>query len=536
MLVWFERAWRTYRSSTSARQRVQAKFWLLGAVIQTPFLMTNLLPQYGIHAYPLGNVGNVIFLSIVAYAMVRHRLMDVDFVVRKGVSFCAASAVVLIPGAIAMAALTRATGANEPTVLVCAALALALVAVVVIPTLQEALETQVHRALFPRVYDYRLRLRQLAAVLVHVFDQGELVRRLGDGLLDILDVERCEIYLREHESGRLALAYPHGGEANEGLTENLLTVIESLKEPTLVSELGNIDGIQSLGWEVVVPLGIKQSPNGFVALGANRYLRIFSSEDLEVLATVAADASVALQNVSLSRQLRRSEIVLERANQLSSLGMLAAGIAHEIRNPLVAVKTFLDLLPQRLDDPAFLDHFRELSLSELRRVDLLALGKSKTQERRAVDIAGALEPVVRLMESTARKRQVTLQVRFQTSLPAVWADPDQLKQIILNLLLNAIEVSPTGGTVGLQVRLAGRDGVVLEVRDEGPGIPAEQREAIFHPFFTTKDTGTGLGLALVHQMVVEHGGEITVESEVGMGTMFRVTLPTARVNLARTGT
>jgi len=118
----------------------------------------------------------------------------------------------------------------------------------------------------------------------------------------------------------------------------------------------------------------------------------------------------------------------------------------------------------------------------------------------------------------------------------VWADPDQLKQIVLNLILNAIESSAPGAHVRLEMRPGTADGVVLEVRDEGAGIAPEQLETIFHPFFTTKETGTGLGLTLVHQMVVEHGGEITVESELGRGTVFRVALPGARLALAATGT
>ena len=187
--------------------------------------------------------------------------------------------------------------------------------------------------------------------------------------------------------------------------------------------------------------------------------------------------------------------------------------------------------------------FRDLSLGELRRVtnlisDLLSLGKSPKTERREVVVQEALVPVVHLMTSTARKRQVELVTHFEPDLPAIWADPDQLKQIALNLLLNAIEVSPAGGQVSLGVHGADAPSqrVVLEVSDEGPGIPLEQRDDIFHPFFTTKETGTGLGLALVHQMVVEHGGEIMVESDVGRGTTFRVTLPRAQPNLARTGT
>lgn len=544
LTLWAERVWRTYRCSTSPRQRVQAKFWLLGAAVQIPFVLTNLLPLYGVNTYPLGNVGNVLFVAILAYAIVRHRLMDVDYVVRKGVSFGLAAVAVLVPIGVGLAALSRVFGAAAPLAFACASVALMLVAVVLVPTLQQALETRVHRALFPAVYDSRLRLRQLAAALGHILDQGELVQKLGDALVDIMDVERCEIFVPDEQTRRLDPAYPTPGAAGS-LPEPIAHALERLTEPVLASELGSISPeaaafFAAQGWEAGLPLHLNDRLTGVIALGRTRHMRIFSSEDLELLATVAVAASVALENARLSRQLRRSEAILERSNRLSSLGMLAAGIAHEIRNPLVAVKTFLDLLPQRLDDPDFLSRFRELSLSELRRVtdlitDLLTLGRSTTAARRVVDLPPTVESVVRLMESTARKRGVELVARFASDLPTIWADPDQLKQITLNLLLNAIEMSPAGTRVTLEIEHAPAH-VVLEVRDQGPGIPADQLENIFHPFFTTKETGTGLGLTLVHQMVLEHGGEITANSEVGRGTVFRVTLPTGHAHLAQTGT
>src|SRR6266566_588985 len=519
MALALERTWHAYRRPTSPRQRVQAKFWFLATVVQTPFVLTNLLPVYGVGIYPLGSLGNVFTMGIMAYAIARHRLMDVDYVVRKGVSFMLAGTLVLVPGGVGIWVLSRSLDTQEPAIMVCAALALALIAVILIPASQAALETQVQRAFFPQHYDYRRKLRELAAALVHILDRQELVKRLGDALTGVLDVESCDIFLAEEQTAQLALAYPTA-QAGQPMAEGL---------------------VRARAWEVAIPLRLNDRPTGLIALGRNRDFRIFSAEDLQLLAAVAAAASVALENASLSRQLRRSEVVLERANRLSSLGMLAAGIAHEIRNPLVAVKTFLDLLPQRLEDHEFLSHFRELSLGELRRVtdliaDLLALGKSKTAERRSVELGPTLEPVVRLMESTARKRHIEVAAAFDPRVPPAWADPDQLKQIIVNLLLNAIETSSAGGHVWLKVRPAPPGSVVLEVRDDGPGIPADQLENIFHPFFTTKETGTGLGLALVHQMVVEHGGEITVESRVGRGSAFRVTLPTAPVALARTGT
>jgi signal transduction histidine kinase len=545
LLLWAERVFKAYRRPSSPRQRTQAKFWLLAGLIQIPFAFTNLLPIYGFHTYPLGDMGSVFFAGIVAYAIVRHRLMEVDYVVRKLVSFSLPIAVILVPGSIGISELSRAVGAAEPLIIGCAAVGLALVAVVLIPTLQEALETRVQQALFPQAYDYRRRLGELGTTLVHVLNERELGQRLGESLIDILNAELCEVWLRDEESFRLIRIYPATADS-EALPDVAATRLDGLNTPMLMSELDAqvlTDLFRSRHWEVGIPLRIKQRLTGFVGLGRKRDFRIFSGEDLQLLASVAAGASVALENAHLSHQLRNSETVLERANRLSSLGMLAAGIAHEIRNPLVAVKTFLDLLPSRTGDKEFMTNFRDLSLTELRRVtdlitDLLALGKSAATERRSVDLGPIVEPIARLMDSTARKRGVEIVSHIQAGIPAVRADPDQMKQIILNLVLNAIDASPEGGRVmlGLRTPRTGTDRVILEVRDEGPGITPDKLKSIFHPFFTTKDTGTGLGLALAHQMVVEHGGEIVVESELGRGSVFRVTLPTESVTLAKTGT
>ncbi len=547
LLLTVERVWYAYRNSASPRSRVQAKFWLLAGGVQVPFVFTNLLPIYGVEVYPLGNLGNVLYVGIIGYAIARHRLMDVDYVVRKVVSFSLALGVVLIPGGMALYALTTRMPAVTPVMFVVAAQLLLVVGLLVVPALQTGLETRVQRAFFPRRFDARQRLRDLASELVHVLDEPTLVSRLGDGLTEILDAEPCEVFLRDEQSRRLLRVHPSDDDVEDALPDAVGQALEAIGDPALTTELETAwpDAATPLrlrGVELVVPLRIKDRLTGLVLLGSNREYRIFSGEDIAQLSTVASGASVALENSRLSRELRRSEVVLQRANRLSSLGMLAAGIAHEIRNPLVAVKTFLDLLPQRMHDVEFLGEFRELSQSELKRVndlisDLLALGKSTTAQRRAIELAGTLEPVVRLMESTARKRHIRIEADLDGSLPAVWADPDQLKQIVLNLLLNAIDAGPSGSVVTLIARAPDAAMATIDIHDQGPGIPAEQLESIFEPFFTTKETGTGLGLSLVHQMVVEHGGEISVRSEPGRGTTFHVTLPLAlRTPQRRTGT
>lgn len=537
------RMWQGFRHPLSPRQRTVTKFWLLGSAVQLVFVATNLLTVYGINVYPMGSVGTVFWVGLLGYAIARHRVIDVDYAVRKGMSFAMAMATVLVPGSLVLGVLATRLGTELPALLVVVALLLALLVALLTPGLQKALETRLHRVLFPSRYDYRSRLRQLAGHLVHIVDRAELVGELGAALHDVLDVERVEIFVRHDAARQLVQVYPPTIEADP-LAEDVSTALGQLLRPTLVDELhpGPTRALfRGHGWEAGIPLRVAGRLTGFVGVGINREFKLLSKEDLVLLEGVAAGASAALENMRLARRLRRSEQELERASRLSSLGMLAAGLAHEIRNPLVAVKTFLDLLPSRLDDREFLTGFRDLSLSELRRVtdllsDLLALGKSTTAQRTLVDLARTIEPVLRLMASTARKRQVELVVRHRGDLPPVLADPDQLKQITLNLVLNAIEVSPPGSEIVVELRAASWGGLVLEVRDHGTGIPSDQVENIFSPFFTTKEAGTGLGLALTHQMVVEHGGDIAVETVEGRGSVFRVTLPQAPEPLRDTGT
>lgn len=543
ILLSVERTYHAYRYPESPRSKAQAKFWFVAFLLGSLLLVTNVAALYGAHIYPLGNFGNVVYDAIMAYAIVRHRLMDVDYIVRKFVSFTAALSIILLPGSIGLYELALFVGAQAPSILVLASVALTLIGIVLVPTVQQALETRVQQAFFPRRYDYRQRLRRFSANLVHVLDEAALVRQLGDTLSEILDVEFCRIYLDRGRDGGFEPAYPED-DPPPPLAPLVAHACRRMTEPLLVSEVERLNRVAARklredAVEVILPLRIDDHVMGVVLLARNRDFLLISTEDLQLLATVAASASVALENSRLSAELRRSEAVLARANRLSSLGTLAAGIAHEIRNPLTAVKTFLDLLPERQDDRDFIDQFRSLSLSELKRVtdlinDLLSMGRSTTTQRTRVALSECIEPVARLVESQARKRHVRVVLETKPGVSDVNADLDQIKQVVMNLVLNALDASPPETTITLRL-YEGADGPTFEVEDQGVGIPRERLDDIFEPFYTTKKTGTGLGLALVHQMVVEHGGTITVESDVGRGSRFIVTLPAADEPLQATG-
>ena len=224
-----------------------------------------------------------------------------------------------------------------------------------------------------------------------------------------------------------------------------------------------------------------------------------------------------------------------RLDRLAALGSLASEIAHEVRNPLVSIKTFLQLLPERRGDPEFFTSFFEIANKELRRMERLldlvldhARPSAAPDGGTAVDVPAILESVTELVRHRAIKRSISLAFEAATDLPVVAVEDDALRQIVLNLMLNAIDATPDDGVVCLGAA-ADATGVTITVADSGPGVPEELRGRVFEPFFSTRsDRAGGLGLAITRRVVEGARGTIAVaESERG-GAEFRVWLPANR--------
>jgi signal transduction histidine kinase len=283
-------------------------------------------------------------------------------------------------------------------------------------------------------------------------------------------------------------------------------------------------------WSAALPIAAEGRPVGLalLALPGGRCL----APAARALAVRLLDGvGPMLAPRPLDRDAVRARELLARADRLAVLGTLAAGIAHEVRNPLVSVRTFIELLPERLHDEEFRTEFRQLTLAEIDRIcgllnDLLAFTRPAPAQLEPCDLNALTVQTIRLLEPEARKRDVSLQVAAARDLPLVVVDEARVKQVVMNLVLNAIEASGARG----EVRIAtapGRAGAwsVLEVADGGAGIPPELAAQVFDPFVTTKDSGSGLGLYIAHRIVTEHGGTIDTRARRGGGTVVSVTLP-----------
>jgi signal transduction histidine kinase len=265
--------------------------------------------------------------------------------------------------------------------------------------------------------------------------------------------------------------------------------------------------------------------------------RVAIDRDDEIGSLAKAFDQMAERLMQRERELKESQNTLRRADRLSSLGLLTAGLAHEIRNPLVAIRTFTQLLPERYEDAEFREGFQGLALKEVDRIcglinDLLSFARPSKPNVAQENMNDVVEAIARILETEAKEKGIEITKDFAPNLPRVWIDREQLKRVFMNLILNAIQAMKEGGSIFLSTRIISRNDakhsdqfVQVEVRDTGMGIPPENLERIFDPFFTSKDEGSGLGLSISHQIVQEHGGYVTVESKVGAGTTFLINLP-----------
>ena len=239
------------------------------------------------------------------------------------------------------------------------------------------------------------------------------------------------------------------------------------------------------------------------------------------------------QLAEANRHLQEAEAAVRRSERLAALGQLSAGLAHELRNPLGTMKTSAELLARNV--AAENDVAREMAgfiSSEVDRTNTLVsrfldFARPLALQTEEADITEVIDRAARQVEQRGSP-EVTIYRNYSPDLRPFFFDPALMERVFYNLLLNAAEASPPRSTVTVKTRPS--DGVVeIDVIDTGSGIAAKDMESIFNPFFTTKSSGVGLGLAVVSKIVDEHGGKIRVESEPGAGTVFRVLLP-ARVN------
>lgn len=262
------------------------------------------------------------------------------------------------------------------------------------------------------------------------------------------------------------------------------------------------------------------------------------SVPLEIAASSLKDEDgVFLGNVLLFKDLTEVQALrreVARSQRLASVGRLAAGVAHEIRNPLSSIKGFATYFKERYSDQPDVQQTANIMIQEVDRLNrvvgqLLEFARPISVKKQRISLPALLKDSIKLIEDRAAAKGISVQTQHAAGVDSAWGDPDRINQILLNLYLNAIDAMETGGELKVALSTNSDDSeIYIKISDTGCGINPDHLSKIFDPYFTTKSTGTGLGLAIAHNILEALGGKITVESNPEKGTTFTVALPNSK--------
>lgn len=520
------------------------------------FLTANLIIvplEYDINIQPFGFFIMPLNFVLLAYVMAKARFADFNVVIARVLLHTVMLLVVVVASIFFIAGMAIvAPGFMNPQQILFTVALVVVIGVGLTATLPRWLpraERMMQERLFSGRYGYQDALAGLVRELSTVGTIDQLLTTVTTTVHSQMQVSRVIVLMQDLLSGDYKL------QAETGLGPEDDADALVLKEDTAIVKwlLGNHDALvreemarrvapwlqQHLETEldrlkvnVCMPMILEQRLVGILCLGEKLNREMFFVSDLRLLETLATEVALAVKY-------RRMEDQASRQNRLVELGTIAAGVAHEIRNPLASIKTFAQLMPERMEDPEFKNEFSKLVLKDVDRItkvieSMLAFARPAQVTIGEHPANELVEEAILLVQPRLKSKRIELTREFHGN-PVIKVDKHQILQVLVNLLSNAADALHEQGKIriatGVSQRNLAGDGsgsqnyAVIEVSDNGPGIPAAVRGRLFDPFFTTKKEGTGLGLSISQKIARDHGGAITVSSVEGKGASFQVNLP-----------
>jgi len=526
-------------------KRNQIKYLLAASLIAFTGGVSGILPVFGIITPPYGNYFIVLYPIIISYSIVQHRLMDITIVLKKGTINVLLFCLLFLPSLGIGIFFEKIFLGSINIPLTFAVSLLFLIGIYLAPKIKPQVEEVVDRVIFKDKYRYQKTLREFSKVMVSILDLQHLSQKIIDTLTKDVEIEGASLFILDDEKGWYYPIVCVGAGCDEvkkfilSQDEPFSVRLKKKKDVLIREELSQSERVyaetmEKMQAELSIPLILKDELVGVLNLSHKTTRDMYNREDLDLLKTLANQATIAIENAKMYDALRKTKVRMQRADRLASLGTLTAGLAHEIRNPLVAVKTFLQLLPEKFDDEEFRNYFLTVASGEVDRIsslitELLDFARPSEPQLREENINEIIEKMITLVTTETKKKNLRITKQLAENLPFIQVDKDQIKQVFLNILLNAVQATPENGEITVVSRSFTKNPeetfLQIEIRDTGSGIPAQELEHIFTPFYTTKIQGSGLGLSISHQIVEEHHGYIEVESQVSRGTAFNVNLP-----------
>jgi signal transduction histidine kinase len=397
--------------------------------------------------------------------------------------------------------------------------------------------------LFHKSPDDENLLTEFEESLMLIVDPEQLTNNLLSKLQGLMDVEKAFVYLADrselsrsfslvdqagNSKSRLPALAANGIIAQWFRANRQMLFFEENEEVTDYLRV-ELQPFLDLEVNLGCPLISMDRLIGMVFLHLNQVpLSPIQIANLQVL---NRQAGLAFENALLFKERLRQNERMFRAEQLATMGQFAAGIAHELRNPLTAIRSTIQYLENEFEQGTDQRKLAHDILDEVDRLNnivgnLLSLARPAESNPEEIDIRREIERCVNFIETKARSQNIKLETDFEQDLPKLRFDPAELRQVLLNVMMNGLQSMPEGGLLLIKAScVAGSDRMLIQIGDEGSGIPADLRQKVFEPFFTTKVGGTGLGLAICNSIVKRYNGEIWIEQTKGGGTQVKISLP-----------
>ncbi len=555
-LSYLYQAYRINRQyGTGETLRLKYFFWsfVVGATAAIDFVQC-----YGFSFYPIGALLAGLWLVLISYAIVRHHLISFSFPGWDSSRTLYTQAAGMLFTYLTILGLTRLFSDSWQFLLSGMLAGVFVASSGILSELPRTIERLIGQHWLRDRYDAYDTIVQFSKSLVSILDLQSLTKEIVHTLTKVMNISTASLYVFDSEKRHYVLSA--ACQREEGpipilppsirAEDPLPVALTKARTPIVREELERdghhphlstfLEAMKPLDTEVCIPLINKERLVGFFNVGERTNQAMYSAEDLGLLTTLGQHAAIALDNALLYEDLKRSQALMRRTDRLRSLETIAGGFAHEVRNPLTSIKTFVQLVPDRRDDREFVEQFSLVVAEDVNRIERLVqevLDYARYMEPQLTDqdLNEVVTSCLYFIEIKATSRGVKIQRELAPHLPSVTLDRQQIKQVLLNLFINALDsMSERGGHLAVRTRLltkaAASQWVQIEIADTGSGIAPDNLEHIFDPFYTTKHEspdheGTGLGLTIVHQIVHEHRGFIEVTSQVGRGTTFFVTLP-----------
>lgn len=523
--------------SVAAKTKQQIKYLLLSFLVATGGGI-DYIADYGINIYPAGYLFVIICVTIIVYTITKHHLMDINVVIRKGMVYS------LLAGVLSALYLSVVFlfgnylgGRGSATSIIFTIFSIILFSFIFQP-LRDRVQDFIDKVFFRGKYDYQKTLKELSLAAGSIADLDELLKKVLSSIVSVIHIKNASVYVLDKRAGQYFARRTIGIEIQSTIPENddVIRLLALRTEAVIYDEASKTQAnvgsfMQEIGAAIIFPIITKEELVGLLCLGEKLSGEVYSDEDINLLTTLSNQMGVSIENATLYEDALEAQKKLYQADKLATVGALAAGFAHEIKNPIAAIKGFSQVIDQAIidKDSEAIKDFKDVVPRQLDRINeivekLLTLSKPPKMEMKKSDINALLDEIIKLVEKQAMKQKVEI-FRSFGELPKTLADPEQLTQAFINLILNATQSMPEGGRVEIRTSLIDRDKIELEFIDNGVGISKEKLTKIFDPFFTTRSGGTGLGLSVTRQIIINHHGKIAVQSEIGKGTKFKVILP-----------